>query len=720
MHAYKICRSIRYMAREIAYVFIVAALAACGGGTGSVDSGSSGSTEPSDINVGAFVTTTISVDRPSIALVGIAKVTFDAIDAANGAKLTIAKDKKAASDEIFSGSKELLDIKAGAPYEVVINSSAAPKSDASIEANVPGDLAAQLVEGLAIAIYYEIPEDDAPSTYRVLSSRYSAGKGLISASIPTTAFILQDDGTYKATLKVAIAQGDEESLEPIAIPSQSSRLTESSQSPIAINSYALIGLRCPLADGCLETSRFQPNRNGKLHRGVDFRAQTALPVFGALDGIVVQSLDDFGMLVVKSTVRVAGRDRTVMLRYLHLSDFGPAVNSDAVDVYKGKIIKQGEKFALSGNRSPTAGDYHLHVEYIIPTTKSCVEAKDAANKETCLFLKDFTDPFPSFIKNSQVVNMTNPNRIRFSLDESFQIALIHEDVSNSAISSDIVVTGVSQTRRVVWKVIDPEGRVHMNSSYGPIAPLSATAGSAFLLTPYNIPGVGKSNQATFVASVSGTYIITAEWEDTDLVAKYTVEVGQIAIKITPDKLSVAVGANASLVATDQYGEPIDNTENIVWSSSDPSIASIDARTGKVTGLAVGSVGIVATDQVIGSVSTTAFVTVVGLIPARLYLRLMNVKCESSASMSYTLSGGGDAMSGSLSLTAGKCFPMVFESNSRDSFIELKSNIKYTLTMTFDKTSDAGETYASVAVDDVSGGAAIFYVRADRPGTYTSN
>jgi len=76
------------------------------------------------------------------------------------------------------------------------------------------------------------------------------------------------------------------------------------------------------------------------------------------------------------------------------------------------------------------------------------------------------------------------------------------------------------------------------------------------------------------------------------------------ITVAPTTASVAVGATTTLAATLTPDDTTDST--VTWSSSDTSIATVDASTGKVTGVAAGSATITATS---GSVTATSAVTV---------------------------------------------------------------------------------------------------------------
>lgn len=69
------------------------------------------------------------------------------------------------------------------------------------------------------------------------------------------------------------------------------------------------------------------------------------------------------------------------------------------------------------------------------------------------------------------------------------------------------------------------------------------------------------------------------------------------VTVSQQKLTLAIGETATLTAT-VTPEGVESTE-VVWSSDKPAVATVDAATGKVTGVAGGSAVITATSRVGG-------------------------------------------------------------------------------------------------------------------------
>jgi murein DD-endopeptidase MepM/ murein hydrolase activator NlpD len=450
-----------------------------------------------------------------------------------------------------------LEILSGSDYEIVINTTVLPAEGTGVKVNVPYSLVSSLMAGQAMAVYYEVPEDeDQPAAYRPLASNYDSATRVISISVPSVAYQLEGNGTYSVKLKIGVASGYEASADPR--PVQLGLLVDTPQSAVVINNPnpLAIAMWCPLDAGCLETSRYQPKRWGVDHRGIDLRAVDA-KVSGALDGTVLRFDSDWGMMVVRS-------EHNVILRYLHLSSnqVGPP--------YKGATIAKGVAFATSGNKSPPQYRLgpHLHLDYIVPTTVACSKEGDISN---CLFLQDFLDPFERLVKKYQIVEISNSPKISFSTNVPIVLALKQVDATEGEkpITSDIspetrypteeqpattnpdkpatkaTPGGTSLARGVVWTVTSPR-------LGGPSVflgePVDGGSIDEYKFVPHTTAGLGKLNEATFTPQVSGQYTITAKWQDTRLTSTYTVNVvGPIVSSVTPLSATVNQPATFTVV-----------------------------------------------------------------------------------------------------------------------------------------------------------------------------
>jgi murein DD-endopeptidase MepM/ murein hydrolase activator NlpD len=99
----------------------------------------------------------------------------------------------------------------------------------------------------------------------------------------------------------------------------------------------------------VDVSSHYGHRGRKFHQGVDLRAHIGTPVLAAYDGTVVY---------VGSRIRGYGR----MIVIKHDDQFYSVYAHHSKNLVKaGKVVKKGEKIALSG-RSGRASGPHLHFE----------------------------------------------------------------------------------------------------------------------------------------------------------------------------------------------------------------------------------------------------------------------------------------------------------------------------------------------------------------------
>jgi uncharacterized protein YjdB len=121
----------------------------------------------------------------------------------------------------------------------------------------------------------------------------------------------------------------------------------------------------------------------------------------------------------------------------------------------------------------------------------------------------------------------------------------------------------------------------------------------------NIATVNASGVVTGVAAGSATITVTTQDGNKTATCAVTVVVPVSSVSVSPTTLGLAVGANSTLTKTISPANATNQT--VTWSSSNTSIATVDAS-GVVTGVAVGGATITVTTQD-GNKTATATVTV---------------------------------------------------------------------------------------------------------------
>jgi murein DD-endopeptidase MepM/ murein hydrolase activator NlpD len=108
----------------------------------------------------------------------------------------------------------------------------------------------------------------------------------------------------------------------------------------------------PTHGACL-SSGFGP-RSGRLHKGLDFHADTGGPILAAGDGVIVEMKyrDDYGNMLL------IDHGGGVYTRYAHLSTFAP-------DLAVGGRVTAGQQIGLMGNTASYAIPIHLHYEVLL-------------------------------------------------------------------------------------------------------------------------------------------------------------------------------------------------------------------------------------------------------------------------------------------------------------------------------------------------------------------
>jgi murein DD-endopeptidase MepM/ murein hydrolase activator NlpD len=108
----------------------------------------------------------------------------------------------------------------------------------------------------------------------------------------------------------------------------------------------------PSPGACL-SSGFGP-RNDRLHKGLDFHADTGVTILAAGDGEIVELKyrDDYGNMIV------IDHGGGVFTRYAHLASFGRGLSP-------GVTVRAGEAIGLMGNSASYRIPIHLHYELLL-------------------------------------------------------------------------------------------------------------------------------------------------------------------------------------------------------------------------------------------------------------------------------------------------------------------------------------------------------------------
>ena len=110
--------------------------------------------------------------------------------------------------------------------------------------------------------------------------------------------------------------------------------------------------RAPVSHGCFSSGYGE--RNGKLHRGVDYHSEAASNVHAAADGIVVEAIyrDDYGNMAV------VDHGNGVYTRYAHLKSFASGIEEGATVTSQTVLGPMGQS---AGYRVVV----HLHYEILL-------------------------------------------------------------------------------------------------------------------------------------------------------------------------------------------------------------------------------------------------------------------------------------------------------------------------------------------------------------------
>jgi uncharacterized protein YjdB len=195
--------------------------------------------------------------------------------------------------------------------------------------------------------------------------------------------------------------------------------------------------------------------------------------------------------------------------------------------------------------------------------------------------------------------------------------------ADDAYNGEVLTTPESWTlvesgAMVSWSLETPAGQQQVSGT------ITVNSSNSFTL---NITCPAGSPVEAFEYTATPTELMLSDPKDANLVHTFTLQGSSgtsdagassadagaptlIGLKVMPTNTSVAVGGTLQLVAAGLYsdGSEQDLTDDVMWLSTDPSVASVSAS-GLVTGLSDGTAEIQATDAEGGAAMTTVVVGV---------------------------------------------------------------------------------------------------------------
>lgn len=135
-----------------------------------------------------------------------------------------------------------------------------------------------------------------------------------------------------------------------APPANESNEVQNYANVVNVNGVALA--TNPTIGACLSSG--VGNRNGRMHKGVDYYSRTGGAVLAAASGTVIEKLyrDDYGNMLL------IDHGSGVYTRYAHLSSFGQQIEV-------GERVEAGQQVGLMGNTASYPIPVHLHYEILL-------------------------------------------------------------------------------------------------------------------------------------------------------------------------------------------------------------------------------------------------------------------------------------------------------------------------------------------------------------------
>ena len=190
------------------------------------------------------------------------------------------------------------------------------------------------------------PSADAPSPGALPSNEPAPAAGVTPPPAPSSSPMpnLSAPITFAASLSLCPRMS-------VSNAPQSQDGVVSGFKPVVLVNQARIAT-FPTTEACL-SSGFGP-RNDRLHKGLDFHADTGATILAAGDGQIVELKyrDDYGNMIV------IDHGGGVFTRYAHLASFGKGLSP-------GVTVRAGEPIGLMGNSAAYRIPIHLHYELLL-------------------------------------------------------------------------------------------------------------------------------------------------------------------------------------------------------------------------------------------------------------------------------------------------------------------------------------------------------------------
>lgn len=369
------------------------------------------------------------------------------------------------------------------------------------------------------------------------------------------------------------------------------------------------------------------------------------------DGTAVGSSYTYGDTInLKATVLPEGADGADTVEWKSSDNTVAVVDSYGIV----KLLKAGEAkiTATAGGKSDsvtftvkkkklTVAPYVLTDIYVrdneIEAAAKAVTAKYVLeNVENVSLVKgtDYTVSEPQITADKKyysiTITLSDDAAGKYELSTTTLKGYIAYELTSVALNSDTLnlVAGANGRQLVATTTPDNALLDNLTFTYKSSDETVATVDENGLVTPLKAGTATITVTAQAVVTTNGMALFT-----TRATAKCTVTVTDIAIPATNIELdafskTMTVGDKAKLTAT---VKPADTTDKVVWTSSKPTVATVDEN-GNITALAAGTTEITATA---GSVSAVCKVTVEGVKVSKVELNKTSVSLKAGETEQLT-------------------------------------------------------------------------------------